>query len=170
MNFSAEIWRPVRGYERLYEVSSKGNIRSLDRLVDGVNHSHRLIKGKSLKPGDTRGYLRVVLCNNGNSRNWSVHLLVWDAFGSNPRNGRLLQVDHIDDNKKNNGIINLQLLNPQQNASKSAPLPSSGFRGVYKSHNGWQAKIRRNGNVIHLGTYLRPEQAVNRILTEKYKT
>ena len=102
-----EIWRPVVGYEGLYEVSSYGRVRSLDRYVKGKGESYWLRKGRVLSPiKDTNGYLLINLCCNGKPKTINVHRLVAQAFIPNPDN--LLEVNHIDEDKINNRADNLE--------------------------------------------------------------
>lgn len=98
-----EIWRPVVGYEGLYEVSSYGRVRSLDRYVN----NNSFWKGRILKLSDDgRGYLRAHLCLNNKIKNFLVHRLVAQAFIPNPDN--FPQVNHIDEDKSNNCVDNLE--------------------------------------------------------------
>lgn len=53
---SDEIWKPVVGYEGYYEVSNKGNVMSLDRIITGKAGGIYIKKGRMLKPGNSRGY------------------------------------------------------------------------------------------------------------------
>ena len=96
-----EEWRPVVGYEGLYEVSNTGRVRSLDRFY------YRLHKGKVLSPAKDRyGYLTVTLNYNGKSKTIKIHRLVAQAFIENPDN--LPQVNNIDEDKSNNSVENLE--------------------------------------------------------------
>ena len=92
-----EIWKPVVGYEGLYEVSSFGRVRSLDRY-DGRAYK----RGCILKPKIQSNYLRVSLCNGGKCKQQSIHRLVAQAFIPNPNN--LPMVNHKDENKANNMV------------------------------------------------------------------
>lgn len=90
-----ESWLPVIGYEGLYEVSDKGNVRSLFRYK------------KQLKPSKgNNGYLSVELFKGKQRKRASIHRLVATAFISNPQN--LPQVNHKDENKHNNCVENLE--------------------------------------------------------------
>ena len=103
-----EIWKPVIGYEGLYEVSNLGRVRSVDRLVNYSNGQIHLHKGRILSPGvtDKLGYLQVALCNNGKIKHKMVYRLVAEAFIPNPDN--LPQVNHKDENAFNNCVDNLE--------------------------------------------------------------
>ena len=109
-----EIWRPVVGYEGLYEVSSYGRVRSLDRYVKSCYEAYRLHKGKVLSPGkDKDGYLFVNLYCNGKVHKRFAHRLAAQAFISNPDN--LPMVNHKDEDKTNNSVENLEWCNAKYN-------------------------------------------------------
>ena len=102
-----EIWRPIVGYEGLYEVSNTGRVRSLDRYVKCDYEKYRLHKGKVLSPGkDKDGYLSVVLSCNGKHKKIAVHRLVAQAFIPNPDD--LPIINHKDEDKTNNRVDNLE--------------------------------------------------------------
>lgn len=95
----AEIWKTVKGYEGLYEVSNLGNVRSLDYHNWGVV--------RNLTPVmDCHGYMRVCLCKNNKQRNGLVHRMVAQAFLENPL--ELPQINHINENKSDNRVENLE--------------------------------------------------------------
>lgn len=102
-----EIWRSVKGYEELYQVSNYGQIRSVDRFV-GYRYKgkQRIYKGRLLKQVERNGYLSVSLSKGNNIKQKSIHRLVAEAFLPNPSN--LPLVNHIDENKKNNMVSNLE--------------------------------------------------------------
>lgn len=102
-----EFWKPIKDYEDLYEVSNLGNIRSIDRVILDKNGLKKIIKGKPHKLTITQsGYISVGLYKNSKSKTYRVHRLVAEAFISNPMN--LPQVNHIDEDKKNNCVDNLE--------------------------------------------------------------
>ena len=94
-----ELWKDIKDYEGLYQVSNFGRILSLNYRRTG--------KSELLKPGkDTYGYYQVVLRKNGEPKTIKVHRLVAEAFIPNPENKPT--VDHIDRNKLNNFVGNLR--------------------------------------------------------------
>ena len=103
-----EIWKPIKGYEGLYEVSNLGRIKSL------VNNKGQY-REKILKPRYTYGYLKVILCKNGIKKNYRVHRLVAEAFLPNPDN--LPLINHKDEQKDNNIVTNLEWCNYSYNNS-----------------------------------------------------
>lgn len=108
-----EIWKPVVGFERLYEVSNLGRIKSLDRIV--VSLSGEYIKKEAIKKisSNNRGYHTVTLTKDGISKQYGVHRLVAEAFIPNPNN--LPEVDHIDRNPSNNIVDNLRWCTHKEN-------------------------------------------------------
>ena len=106
-----EIWKDVVGYEGLYKVSNRGKVRSLSRLVLRADGKPLTIREKILKPAvDKKGYLRTCL---GSCNTVKLHRLVAIAFIPNPLN--LPEVNHIDGNKLNNSVENLEWVTHKQN-------------------------------------------------------
>ncbi len=104
-----EVWKDVVGYEGIYEVSNLGNVRSLDRYVNGKLTSRLLKRGRPLVQKLTaQGYRSVHLRDKLNDlESWpSVHRLVALAFIPNPENKET--VNHIDGDKQNNCVCNLE--------------------------------------------------------------
>ncbi len=111
-----EEWRPVKGWEGLYEVSSVGRVRSLDRIVeDRLRHSGRVRKfaGRILRcQRDIDGYLIVSLTNKHRVVVAKCHRMVAEAFIGD---GRGLQVNHKNFDKSDNRVENLEWTTPTQN-------------------------------------------------------
>lgn len=103
-----EIWKSIKGYEGLYEVSNFGKIKSLDRLVRHKKESDfRIQKGAIKKqPKNSDGYLTVILYLKNKQKSFLVHRLVCYHFKNNPQNKPT--VNHKDGNKLNNHINNLE--------------------------------------------------------------
>lgn len=105
-----EIWKDVKGYEGLYQVSSFGSVKSADTKLyhktSWGNYTYYNKKGKILKPyHNNKGYLIVNLYKDGKCKHFLIHRLVAEAFVPNLDN--LPEVDHIDENKNNNIYSNL---------------------------------------------------------------
>lgn len=99
-----EIWRAVLGFEGFYEVSNWGRVRSLTRELEDKNGNKKVIRGRILKPGFTgAGYLGVPFSKKCKRYLCSIHRLVAMAFIPNPFN--LPEVNHKDENKKNNFVF-----------------------------------------------------------------
>lgn len=94
--FENEIWKPIKNYEGLYEISSCGRVRSLRRrapfILKQTNNGY--------------GYLVVSLQKNGVNKVVKIHRLVADAFIPNPDG--LETVDHLDRDRTNNCVENLR--------------------------------------------------------------
>ena len=108
---AVEEWRPVKGFEGLYEVSNHGRVRSLDRVVEKIEWNgkkyQRLYRGKILYINLLNtGYCSATLCIDGRCENIVVHRLVAQAFIPNPDN--LPCVNHKDECKSNNHADNLE--------------------------------------------------------------
>ena len=140
-----EIFKDIPGYEGIYEVSDLGNIKSKHSsnhiiLVNSISH---------------RGYKKVNLSEKGVSKTYEVHKLIAMAFLNHKPNGNKLVVDHIDNNKLNNTLINLQVITHRDNCSKDIKNKTSKYTGVYlnKINNKWRASINVNKIKKHLGTF-----------------
>lgn len=108
-----EEWRPIQGYEGLYEVSNLGRIRRLEMVVNGA-------KGWRTYPGGIRrsvaldtGYLAVNLSALGKCRQHLIHVLVARAFIPNP--DQKPHINHLDGNKANNLMTNLEWCTRSEN-------------------------------------------------------
>ena len=107
-----EKWKPISGYEGLYEVSNKGNIKSFHKNKDGV-----LIKLFTEKLKHTN-YKCLTLVNIfGNKKQFRVHRIVAEMFLSNKHNKRF--VNHIDNNGENNCVENLEWCSQSENIKHS---------------------------------------------------
>jgi hypothetical protein len=99
-----EIWERCIGFENSYEISTLGNVRSVDRFVEG---RRGLIKGKNInKRKNKRGYYEIRVGINGKYEDRIVHRLVAKTFIPNLENKP--QVNHINGNKLDNRIENLE--------------------------------------------------------------
>ena len=144
-----EIWRDIKDYEGLYQVSSCGRVRSIDRVVmsRGVQMPR---KGKILSNGmSIYGYHQVVLSKDGKHKNYRVNRLVAEAFLPNPFN--LPFVNHKNENKTDNRVENLEWCSAQYNVnygSCKAKISKAGRNHTNKSKRVQQMDM--NGNVIQV--------------------
>lgn len=110
----AEIWKDIPGYEGYYEVSTEGNVRSVDRIINCPWGNVYKAKGKPKAIcKDKYGYLHVCLSKEGKKSYPPLHRLVALAFIPNPYGKPC--VDHIDGEKTNNKVGNLQWCTIKEN-------------------------------------------------------
>ena len=106
-NTEKEVWKDVKGYEGLYEVSNHGRVKSLARLVEYVDGRSYVKDEKILStPPNTDGYPVTLLIKNKRKKSHRVHRLVAKAFVENPNSYD--EVNHIDEIKDNNHVSNLE--------------------------------------------------------------
>ena len=155
-----EIWKPIEGYEGVYEVSNLGRVRSLTR----IDSRGRLREGVVLKPcyDSRRNYLHV----NLRGKPCNIHRLVAKTFISNPHD--YAEINHKDEDKTNNCVENLEWCTHKYNNNYgSKPTKSRGInnpqskltesdiieiRKLYKPHNkcyGAKALAQRFGVSYH---------------------
>ena len=144
-----EVYKSIVGFSN-YEVSNLGNIKTIK--------TGRILKGSV----NGSGYYIVGLCIAGKRSTQMIHRLVADAFLDNPDNKTC--VDHIDNNKQNNHILNLRYATHSENAQnrKISTNNKSGTKGVgyNKSANKWKAHISIDGIYIFLGYFDNIEDAI----------
>ena len=124
-----EVWKPIKGYEGLYEISNLGRVKSLNYRGTG--------KGKILKNiEDRKGYLKVCLTKNGRHKIFRVHRLVAEAFIPNPENKPC--VDHINTIKNDNRIENLRWVTNKENNNN--PLTKKKYSKNHRKQNSEESK------------------------------
>ena len=105
-----ELWKDVKGYEGLYQVSDQGNVRSVSRTVLNKHGKPQFYPGKALKPDITQmsftRYSRVTLSKGHTTKRFSVHRLVAEAFIPNPEGKPF--VNHKNNDAQNNQVANLE--------------------------------------------------------------
>ena len=142
-SMSDEVWLPVVGYERIYEVSDLGRIKYIrfDRVM-------------KLKNPDNHGYARVQLYKDKIIKFKRLHQIVMDAFvGPDDRT-----INHIDGNCMNNALANLEYVSMRENLahrSRNRKLPI----GVCKKGERFYAELKRDGGRKHLGAFSTAQQA-----------
>jgi len=137
-----EIWKDIVGYEGLYQVSNLGRVKS---LIFG--------KEKILKPGNNKyGYYKVNLYK-AKVKTFHIHKLVAMTFLHHTQNDHKLVVDHINANKLDNRVENLQIISQRHNTSKDKKNKTSKYTGVCWDKYKWKSAIRINGKKKHLGVF-----------------
>ena len=130
-----EEWRPVVGYEGLYEVSNRGRVKSVERTVWN-GRGYKIVAERILKPQKARDYLGVVLCKDGKVKRYLVHRLVATVFCENPEG--YTEVNHINEIKSDNRAENLEWCSRSYNntyngrAKKIAEKKSKSVIGIDK--------------------------------------
>ena len=134
------MWKDIPNYEGHYQVNDIGEVRSLKT-------------NKILKQSLSSSYWGVTLCKDGIPKGKRVHQLMAMAFlGHNP-NGYSFVVDHIDNNKLNNNLKNIQVVSHRQNISNGKK--KNNYTGVcwHKRKNKYISSIMINGKLKHLGYF-----------------
>ena len=149
-----EIWKDVIGYEGLYEVSNLGRVKSLG--------NNKTKKERILKPGkNSVGYLHVSLYKNKTPLSRTIHQLVSESFLNHKSCFYELVVDHINNNKLDNRVENLQIVTARENVYKTKDKYSSKYKGVtwHKSGKKWVSRITINGKNTYLGYFVNEQEA-----------
>lgn len=143
-------------------------------------------RNRFLKIGKRRNYSRVEIVDDmGNPQCWSVHRLIWTVVNGEIPDG--MQVNHIDENKNNNSISNLNLMTPKENTNwgtrneRAGKNVSKALKGKYKYHKHPRSKViiqfTNNGTLLRLWKccksasekYNIPQSNISQCLTGNYK-
>ena len=135
------IWKPVEGYEGLYEVSNTGIVRSLERFDNGVH-----VPSTVLKPSKNNRYAYVKLYRHSQHKIFRVHRLVALAFIPNPNNKP--QVNHIDGNKMNNDSRNLEWCTQAENNRHAIDTGLQDPSRMIEATRKKVVQLSKNGEVI----------------------
>jgi len=140
-----EIWKDIIGYEGMYQVSSFGRVKSF-----------KCGKERILKESiDAYGYYKIALCKDGKPITKKIHKLVAIAFLNHKPNGYILVVNHININKLDNNVNNLEIVTARDNTNKKHLKSTSEYTGVgwHKRSNKWTSRILINKKQFSLGYF-----------------
>ena len=127
-----EYWKDVKGYEGYYQVSNKGNVRGVDRIVRHSGCFTRIHKGRMILQNlDGSGYPQLGLYKDGVCRKRHVHRIVALAFME--INLDKSEVNHIDENKTNNNLSNLEWCTKKENNNYGTKIQRTTAHTNYKS-------------------------------------
>lgn len=139
-----EIWKPIEGFNGVYDVSDHGRVRSHFR-EGGIRKMH----------AKSSGYVQVNLYRDGGYKHVFVHRLVATAFLGPSE----LDINHKDGNKLNNCAENLEYVTQRENSAHHYKQHRALPTGVYKAGNRYRAMMRNDGKCAHIGYYATAKDA-----------
>lgn len=146
-----EIWKYVIDHENYYQVSNLGRVKSL-----------RFNKEKILKQSiNNNGYLTLCLSKNKKYKNLKVHKLVAIAFLNHVPCGYKEVVNHIDFDRTNNNVKNLEIVTARENSNQKHLKSSSKYTGVSRCGDKWRAVITYGNKQKHIGVFKTELEASN---------
>lgn len=170
----SELWKDIEGYETHYEVSSHGRIRSKERDVPCKGGKTRRVKSALRKLFlNRKGYQIVTLSLDGVLKTFSVHQLVAQAFIPGFIKGT--EINHVDGDKTNNHVNNIEVSNPSHNQFHAVQMGLVPKTGSSKYHNvtyvaNPRAKAKWAGSIRHDGkscygwkTFMTEEEAARHV-------
>lgn len=147
-----EEWKDIVGYEGLYQVSSFGRVKSLNRLDSMGRVVEETIKAQHI---GTTGYPAITLNKDGKKKTKVVHQLVTESFLGHTPNNYNGVVNHIDNIKTNNRLDNLEVVSSRYNTQYS-----KSTEGIYERRDKFEVYIRIGGKKTYLGSYITKEEAL----------
>lgn len=147
-----EEWKDIVGYEGLYQVSSFGRVKSLNRLDSMGRVVEETIKAQHI---GTTGYPAITLNKDGKKKTKVVHQLVTESFLGHTPNNYNGVVNHIDNIKTNNRLDNLEVVSSRYNTQYS-----KSTEGIYERRGKFEVYIRIDGKKTYLGSYITKEEAL----------
>lgn len=163
MENKVEIWKDIPDYEGMYQVSNLGRVKSLKRL-DSIG---RKLNEKILKGCVSNEYIMVGLWKKGSRYVCYIHILAAIAFLNHIPCGHLMEVDHIDNDKLNNQLSNLQIVTHRENTTKDRKPNKLNEIGISKLNHGYFVSVGFEKKTYCLGTHKTLEEA-KKIRDEAY--
>jgi hypothetical protein len=132
-----EIWKPVVGYEGLYEVSSLGRVKSLQKTIFREKHGNWVQPERILKNSSQQnGYVAITIYKNGKAKRINIHRLVCVSFVQNPNNKPC--VNHKNGVKSDNRLENLEWVTFSENTFHAF---NKGFLKPLKGESNGSSKL-----------------------------
>tara|TARA_R110000737_G_C14376353_1_gene449735 strand:+ start:168 stop:692 length:525 start_codon:yes stop_codon:yes gene_type:complete len=154
-----EEFRDIKGYEGLYQVSNLGRVKSLSRTIYKVDGTTQTFKDKIRSSTfNGRGYLQLGLTKNGKCKTCKVHRLVSETFIPNIEGKK--EVNHLDGNKANNILSNLEWCTPSENVQHAY---DTGLKVAPKGENNTNSKFN-NQDILDI----RASNDLHRVIAERY--
>ena len=147
-----EIWKEIPGFDGAYQISNFGNVRSCDRMIyykkGNPSAPCKHEKSRTINQHKSNsGYYRVGLRKNTIRKFYSVHRLVAQTFLDNPDNKP--QVNHIDGNRENNRVDNLEWVTSSENINHAFQTGlSHGLRGDLSPHKVAVLQYEKDGTLV----------------------
>jgi len=158
-----EIWKPVVGYEGLYEVSNLGRVKSLDRVINHKRLKKQTIKGREMKSAcvGRTNHRFVSLSKDGKAKAQLIHRLVLISFVGNCPEG--MECSHLDGNAENNRLDNLIWETPKENQKRRKD------HGTYLWGENAPISKLKSSEVQEIKEMLNDKSITQRTIAKKYK-
>lgn len=151
-----EIWKDIPDYEGLYQVSDLGRVKSIERFSQAK--FKRTLQEKIIKtPSNSNGYATLGLFKDNCRKTLTVHRIMGMAFLGLTKD-TIGVCDHIDNNRQNNELSNLQIISSRLNCKKDAKNKTN-YNGVKKYGDKFCANIKLNRKNLYLGIFDSPVEA-----------
>lgn len=172
----SEIWKDIKGYEGIYQVSNKGRVKSIPRYnpenPNGTRSKEIILKPDTVKNNVT-SYERVTLSKEGVTQRIFIHRLVASSFLPNPNNKPY--VNHIDNNGLNNQVSNLEwvtgkenmywsTIQGRQNEVRELGIKTASDKAQIRAENKWKNRLGDN----FLETYIQHETLRGHTVCTRY--
>lgn len=144
IDLEGEVWRDINGFDGLYQVSSLGRVKSLEKVIKYDNGEKHLGERLLSFETDKHGYYRTLLRKRGKGYHQLVHRLVCKAFVGNPNNSP--EVNHINGIKNDNRAENLEWCTRSENEQHAYN------NGLAKGQPGHLRPMAKPIRLIHLAT------------------
>lgn len=162
-----EIWKDIKGYEGLYQVSNLGNVKACEKEWSSHHSAKLKHKAQLLKADDNHGYKRVSLHKNKKYKHFAVHRLVAETFILNPENKPY--INHKNFIRSDNRVENLEWVNHKENSiysrenAKNSALkrwkPKSKEHYIYFAKNRYRVMIYYLGKCVVCKSFISIKEA-----------